>query len=258
MVAKINQQIQKLNEIRASEMRMSLIYQRLGEVISGPYRDSLASEFKIHASDEHKHADIAMRHIVALGGAVGTDVAKIPEWKSLNDILRGIQELEEAGIKNWQDLLESLEEDDAFRHSIQQILVTEQEHLDDSKRWQLTGDVGKLSTEAKVAPLDVLSELSDTAGPADGDVVGDARRIVVYGISPDFDAEAPIVGEAWQDETGNLFGTGICGVMLFEPLAIKMYRASSIGLDISPLSVLALRLSESPFARVEWSNIDDK
>lgn len=83
--------------------------------------------------------------------------------------------------------------------------------------------------------------------------VGDARRFKVYKLSsnylPEDDTE---IGEAWQDEDGKLYGTGICAVMLFEPLSQGLYYSCSIGLDESPLSVLAMRISMSNFAKIEW------
>ena len=86
-------------------------------------------------------------------------------------------------------------------------------------------------------------------------VVGELRRLKVYGISTNYKAELPI-GEAWQDETGQLFGTGICQIMLFEPLSNIMYRNSASGMDTSPLSILALRISMSQFVRIEWEDAD--
>ncbi len=84
-------------------------------------------------------------------------------------------------------------------------------------------------------------------------VVGDARRLKVYRLSSSYlpmnEAE---IGTAWQDEDGKLYGTGICTMMLFEPLSQGLFYNSSIGLDESPLAVFALRLSMSPFVKIEW------
>ena len=64
--------------------------------------------------------------------------------------------------------------------------------------------------------------------------------------------EDAVIGEAWQDEDGKLCGIGLCETMLFESMYLNMYNNASIGQDVSPLSVLAFRLSLSPFVRIEW------
>ncbi len=87
-------------------------------------------------------------------------------------------------------------------------------------------------------------------------VVGDTRRLVANAVSTNLVGESPIVGEAWQDEDGKLFGTGIFSVMLFEPMSQKMYRESSIGLDVSPLAILGSRIGRSPFIRIKWEMAD--
>lgn len=86
-------------------------------------------------------------------------------------------------------------------------------------------------------------------------VVGEERRIRVYGLAPSYLDSVPI-GEAWQDENGELHGTGLCRTMLFEPFANRMYTSSAAGLDTSPLAVFAFRLSMSPFVRIEWEDPD--
>jgi hypothetical protein len=84
-------------------------------------------------------------------------------------------------------------------------------------------------------------------------VVGDTRKLIVHRVSTSYYLyDDVIIGEAWQDEDGNLCGIGICEMMLFEPMSITMYNNSSVGIDRSPLSILALRLAMSPFVRLEW------
>jgi hypothetical protein len=84
-------------------------------------------------------------------------------------------------------------------------------------------------------------------------VVGDTRKLIVHRVSTSYYLfDDVVIGEAWQDENGTLCGIGICEMMLFEPLYVTMYNNSSIGIDQSPLSILALRLSMSPFVRLEW------
>lgn len=86
-------------------------------------------------------------------------------------------------------------------------------------------------------------------------VVGDFRRLKVYSCGPNFNNNDE-VGAAWQGEDGRLSGTGLCKSMLFEPVVGDMYINASIGNDVSPLSVLGFRLSQSPFLRIEWEDAD--
>jgi hypothetical protein len=83
------------------------------------------------------------------------------------------------------------------------------------------------------------------------DIVGDARRIRMISIDPATGDDKSIVGEAWQDATGKLHGTGIAGVMLFEPVSMAKYRMASIAKDLSPLSIFYSRIARSSFIRVE-------
>lgn len=227
---------------------MNILYRIAAQTLIGPWRDALASQFIEHADHEVKHADLAMRRIVALGGKIDTSLPAIPQWDSLDEIISGINKLEDEGIKAWQELLADLDSSDSFKHVVGGIIAQEQHHYDEAKRWQENSKKKTEDIEA-VQPA-VQEDIADLSYEA---VVGDTRRLIVYNLStnyiPDNDS---MIGEAWQDDLGNLYGTGICEAMLFEPMAAMMYISSSIGLDKSPLSMLAYRLSTSPFARIEW------
>ena len=150
--------------------------------------------------------------------------------------------------------------DKAFVKEIEEILTGEMDHIDEVRRWLRA----KASGIVEDRPVDQMDDqqaqdaaeplqepaLPDVA-PGEYSVVGDARRLTAYSLSPDgFDSTA--IGEAWQDDAGALHGTGIFYVMLFETFSKKMYREASIGLDASPLTLLAMRLTRSPFVKVEW------
>ncbi len=132
---KINEYIDRLNKLCSQEFRMWSIYQRAAQVLVGPWRDALAGEFRDHASDEARHADLAMRRIIALGGQVKVSDLNIPDWNSQQALLSGIKSLEESGIKNWQSLHDDLDDDDAFRHVIGGVLVDETSHIEEVNRW---------------------------------------------------------------------------------------------------------------------------
>ncbi len=96
------------------------------------------------------------------------------------------------------------------------------------------------------------------AGPDENDIVGDNRRMSASSLSSDFDVSGVGLGEAWQDDDGNLHGTGLMAVMLFEPAMRQRYRSMSIGLDVSPLTILAKRLSRGSFLRARLVDGDNE
>lgn len=140
-----NKIIDALNEIRASEQRMALVYRRAAQMVTGPWREALVKELKEHADDEDTHAEIAIRHIVALGGDPTEEIKEIPVWHNLDELLSGLDDLEEKGIRKWQSLMKLLDTDDAFRHTIEEVLSTEQSHYDEVKQWRRKdyADMGK-------------------------------------------------------------------------------------------------------------------
>lgn len=95
------------------------------------------------------------------------------------------------------------------------------------------------------------------AGPSEEDVVGDSRRMEATFLSPDMDQWSVGLGEAWQNSDGELSGTGLLAIMLFEPTAKQRYRSMSIGLDVSPLTILAKRLARGTFLRAKLSEEDN-
>lgn len=105
--------------------------------------------------------------------------------------------------------------------------------------------------EAKPPKQDDYSGLRAT------DIVGDSRHLRIISIDPSGGGETAIVGEAWQDETGVLHGSGIVAVMLFELAAVVKYRSASIELDVSPLTILYSRIARSPFLRAEFVKDSD-
>lgn len=124
--------ISLLNEIISYERRMELVYSLAAQTVTGPYREALSEEFKDHANDEKEHADIAMRHVVALGGVVQVDIAEMPVWRTLDEILSGLEKLEKEGIERWQELLKLCQDhNDAFAHVIEGVLETEIDHYDE-------------------------------------------------------------------------------------------------------------------------------
>lgn len=265
--------VKELNAIRAQEFKMSTIYRTAAQMITGLWRDTLAAQMTEHAEQEMKHAELVMRHIVALGGTISSTSEDLPLFVDLNQIMEEIEKLEIAAIKVWQDFRKKLAPDDAFVCIVEDILMEEQHHWEEAKRWRMASDVKPTHLNSVREDLTQVTDQGldqeedpelDTSGygqavPAGGTdtypVVGDNRRLVVISAGTSF-SDNEKVGEAWQLEDGTLVGIGMCSVMLFEPVAKSMYNDSSIGMDVSPLSVLAMRLEMSPFLNISWENSD--
>jgi bacterioferritin (cytochrome b1) len=277
--------IAALNDLASREMRMQLIYSMSAGMLTGPWRDSLSAQFSEHQEQEARHAEVAFRRIAALGGVVVPEFKMPPTWSSLDEMIDGIAKLEEDGIKAWINLLNKLDESDAFRYAVEDILAEESHHWDEAKRWQRTrqssmkedlhihvpsdsmqvgGTDDSQQSDGQDPALGLDEPVSDLEPPPDGislgetsqAVVGETRRLRVYGLHPNYLDNTPI-GEAWQDEDGAVHGDGLCRTMLFEPFANMMYGSAASGLDTSPLAIFAFRLSMSPFVRVEWEDDDD-
>lgn len=94
-----------------------------------------------------------------------------------------------------------------------------------------------------------MQDVEEYSGPSPGDIVGDKRKLRVFAVNLEFDGSNAMLGEAWQDEHGNLFGTGILAIMLFEPISKAKYINASVRLDVSPLTLLCKRMSQSGFMK---------
>lgn len=247
--------IGRLNELRAAEMRMNIVYRTAAQSVSGPWKDALVKQFHEHAEHENKHADIAMRHIRVLNGEIELSVAELPTWSSFNEMMGVIKDLEKKGVEAWEKLRDDLVPDDMFRNFIGDILSQEQHHYDEAVIWH---EESKDNNEVKPEKVDVreahVQSLPMVAEDLPPDmIVGDRRKFKVWKLSANYlEGEDRVVGEAWQSDDGQVYGTGVCSLMTFEPVSETLYRNSSIGLDESPLSIMAFRLSMSPFVKIEW------
>lgn len=127
--------IDKLNEMRAYELRQSNLYRMAAQMVTGLYRNAAEEEFHDHAEEEQEHADLAMERIMGLGGDIESYVLSVPVFHNLKELLHGIEKFEEDGIKEWTEVLNMLDENDSFRHVVESILETETEHYNDIKRY---------------------------------------------------------------------------------------------------------------------------
>lgn len=87
---------------------------------------------------------------------------------------------------------------------------------------------------------------------ADGDIVGDRRKLQVFAINPNTGEDSSIVGYAWQGQDGVLEGSGAVAAMLAEPVAASFFQIGSIASDVSPLSMLYAAIARNAFFRAEF------
>jgi hypothetical protein len=98
---------------------------------------------------------------------------------------------------------------------------------------------------------DEEQEPDEYSGPTEDQAVGDSRHLMVYALRPDYEpGEAPL-GDAWQDDAGQIQGSGMVAVMLFEPQAKQRYLNASLARDLSPLAILEKRLARASWFRTE-------
>ena len=143
-------------------------------------------------------------------------------------------------------------------HEVTECLLMQREKLSyaeahdkaSSAEMDARAKLGKVS-EAVEDPSAVEGPAIDDTyvGPDDQQIVGDKSNLSLIALSSVFDGSEVVVGDAWQDEQGDLQGAGILAVLLFEPAAKQRYKNASLGRDISPLSVLDKRLSRCTLLR---------
>ena len=127
-----------INEGLSVEHSQAIRYRFYAESVLGPYRESLAEEFKDHAAVEEKHASFLARRLAAIGGKPSFQVTppKViaqEEDDSVQQVLAEMYEQEQEGI-DYYARLRSVLPDGPFRYAVEDILTAELEHLDDLAR----------------------------------------------------------------------------------------------------------------------------
>lgn len=107
-------------------------------------------------------------------------------------------------------------------------------------------------------PPEEDAEPDEYAGPTELEVVGDNRQLQVFALRVDYEPGETPVGEAWQDETGQVHGSGMIAVMLFELSSRQRYINASIARDLSPLAVMQKRLARANLFRTELLEGDNE
>lgn len=138
--ADVRRVIAVLNEILATELVCVLRYKRHYYTAQGVHGPAVAAEFLEHAADEQRHADLAAKRIVQLGGEPDLNPAVLAERSHTEyapaDDLRGMIEedlvAERIAIDSYREIAAYFAPFDATsRRLMEEIQAKEEEHADD-------------------------------------------------------------------------------------------------------------------------------
>jgi bacterioferritin len=136
----INQAIDVLNRVLASEIVCVLRYKRHYYMATGINAEPVAQEFLQHANDEQLHADQVAMRITQLGGEPNFDpegllTRSVAEYKPGNSLVDMIKEdlLAERVVIMWYGEIVRWfgDQDSTTRRLMEDLLAKEEEHADD-------------------------------------------------------------------------------------------------------------------------------
>lgn len=136
----INQAIEILNKVLASEIVCVLRYKRHFYMATGINAEPVAQEFLQHANDEQLHADQVAMRITQLGGAPNFDpeglltrsVAEYKPGDSLVDMIKEDLLAERVVIMWYGEIVRWFGDNDSTtRRLMEDLLAKEEEHADD-------------------------------------------------------------------------------------------------------------------------------
>jgi bacterioferritin len=136
----INQAIDVLNKVLASEIVCVLRYKRHYYMATGIHAEPVAQEFLQHANDEQLHADQVAMRITQLGGAPNFDpdgllTRSVAEYKPGDSLVDMIKEdlLAERVVIIWYGEIVRWfgDQDSTSRRLMEDLLAKEEEHADD-------------------------------------------------------------------------------------------------------------------------------
>lgn len=137
------QVIKILNEVLATEIVCVLRYKRHYYMASGIHAQAVAEEFKEHAAEEQRHADVVAERIAQLGGEPNLNPeglatrshSQYVEGNSLLDMVREDLIAERIAVQSYNEIIRYLGNNDpTTRVVMEEILGKEEEHADDMKK----------------------------------------------------------------------------------------------------------------------------
>lgn len=136
----INQAIEVLNKVLASEIVCVLRYKRHFYMATGINAEPVAQEFLQHANDEQLHADQVALRITQLGGAPDFDpegllsrsVAQYKPGENLIDMIKEDLVAERVVVMWYAEIISWFgDKDSTSRRLMEDLLAKEEEHADD-------------------------------------------------------------------------------------------------------------------------------
>jgi bacterioferritin len=136
----LDQAINILNQVLASELVCVLRYKRHYYMAQGIHADPVAQEFLQHANDEQLHADQVALRITQLGGAPNFDpegmlTRSVAEYVPGDTLLEMIKEdlvAERVVIMWYAEIIRWFgDQDPTTRRLMEELLAKEEEHADD-------------------------------------------------------------------------------------------------------------------------------
>lgn len=137
-----NKVVEVLNEALATEIVCNMRYRNHYYMASGIHAESVAAEFKEHATQEQEHADWISERITQLGGRPNWNPeglttrahAEYKECDELEDMIRENLVAERIAIETYAAIARWLGSDDpTTRRLMERILEVEEEHADDMR-----------------------------------------------------------------------------------------------------------------------------
>ena len=136
----VAQVIDILNQALATEIVCVLRYKRHYFMARGINKDSVASEFLQHATEEQGHADLIAERITQLGGAPDFNPQGLSsrshseyiEGDTLTDMIKENLVAERIAIESYTEIIRYFgDKDPTSRRLMEQILAVEEEHAND-------------------------------------------------------------------------------------------------------------------------------
>lgn len=131
--------VKLLNSLLLAEYQQRDLYETYDYWLLGALGISIQEHLQEHLKQEMEHARVLQRYLVELGGTPlvkRLGISKITK-PTIDKILRLDLKYEEAAVAAYSEAIDLLEKSDfdSLRVDLENILVDEQEHVHDIKRW---------------------------------------------------------------------------------------------------------------------------
>lgn len=125
--------IELMQKALMSEFRQWDLYYAYKSQLKGLSRDIIEEHFAEHAEEEAEHIEVLQRYLVTSGIQPTKERHEIPkiDGSDIEKIIGLQYKFEVEAVRNYQELLEHLEDSDPLRIEVENILAKEMEHAQD-------------------------------------------------------------------------------------------------------------------------------